>query len=268
MTKILIATGSSDGLDLDLPVEFIDITDSNNGCSKNVEFPMPTHAGVGGLIFDTTKGEFVPIACGGSVLNKGSETSAKETFKDCLNILNGQPVNNDMDHHVYSSSIVIDNQLYITGGQSKFGSETQKSVLFTLNQDSKSANGPANPIGNAGHCLVNIKGQQKIMLLGGSRTPVESWTVSTNKNGEDGDSSFMSNQWTQGPYMSKARIYSSCGLISDMEKPEIEYVVVAGTSMMSGGHYPDEARTTELTKLGTGFISFIAISSGTILQVW
>ena len=203
--KLLISTGYP--LSNGVPSEVIDLENPSNICENLPDFPITVEGSVGGLIQND-----IPLICGGWNIThnmKCYSIGAKENLE----------VNLIQRRH-YSGGIIINNNLWITGGISPKTSE------FILSNGT-SIEGPKLPIDLLYHCATKIN-DSFVLLTGGADTMGQVLIVDAEQNFK----------MEKGPSLLTERHSHACGTFIHQEK--LWVVVVGGTN----GY--DILNTTEL----------------------
>ncbi len=237
-TKILIATGS---LELYVPMELVSFNgDHVSVCETRLTLTEEVLQGTGGLLHDHENNP-VFLICGGTLHNSLGKNPPNDK---CLDIFTRQQISfNSGKMKSHSASLVINNKLWVTGGDI-FSMDIKNSAETILIGPDSFQQGPDLPVPNTKHCLAHHGQEKQIYLLGGHTSPINVWSIHS-----WAVENHLEN-WRPEPFLSKGRSMSSCGVIADTDDPTIFYVVIAGADEYD---VVDEGRGTEFMKIGNGY---------------
>ncbi len=211
-------------------------------CDTGMKLAVEVMQAVGGLLYDRQNNP-VLLICGGTFCNHFNGVDLP--YEYCLDLITGgqMPFESGLLKS-YSASLVINNQLWVTGGNILLIIEDSKETYFIGPDFEPILQGPDLPVPNTKHCLARHSQGERIYLLGGYTSPVSVWSIHV------GDVENNVSDWKPEPFLSKGRSMSSCGVISDGIDPTIFYVVIAGTEKYDA---VEEGRSTEFMKIENGY---------------
>ena len=183
--------------------EVIDLANPSVICTKWANVDDGVGAAVGGL---TSEGLMV---CSGSPIDLSNGKSSKDpedpsSSNKCFLITEtGIELMPELDlGTAYSAGVVVDDFLFITGGDRKRGEVYTNRTEYVWN-NTHTFQGPNLPTAVAAHCIVKLSDDQFVLTggrIGNGSLLDKTWYFSRNLE-----------KWTLGPNMSTSRFNHACG---------------------------------------------------------
>jgi N-acetylneuraminic acid mutarotase len=230
---VLVCGGSQKNQSMTDICEVINLKSSNSTCKNLPKFPVPVAGAIGGLVFKET-----PIVCGGIQIDNFSNK--------CYSLKNKEWVSSysmNSARAFAAAAQLQDGKLLVSGGS--IGSD-QLNSTEVLSEEGWEKNAPFLPVSIEGHCMVQIN-STTVMIIGGSQNNSIKYKANTFYL------NLKEHTWTEGPKLTNARAFHTCGRIrKDPKSQEISIIVVGGTVGGSDNTASPNITTTSVEILDKG----------------